>query len=98
MGSEMCIRDSLELIDAAYTAHIENEHRLIAEIGRSDAARLELLLERCLRCNNVKGDRTPQEMSWELRMIPRPPRGVQWTVRGTDRTDPCWEPYLALAA
>ena len=43
----------LELIDAAFSAHIENEHRLIAEIGRADAARLELLLERWLR---VLGD------------------------------------------
>ena len=41
------------VIDAAFTAHIENEHRLLAEIGRADAARLELLLERWLR---VLGD------------------------------------------
>jgi hypothetical protein len=46
----------------------------------------------------VKGDRTPQEMGWELRWTPQPPRGSQWTVRGTERTDPVWEPYLALAA
>ncbi len=39
----------LELIDAAFTAHMENEHRLIDEIGHADAARLELLLERWLR-------------------------------------------------
>ncbi len=39
----------LELIDAAFSAHMENEHRLIDEIGRADAARLELLLERWLR-------------------------------------------------
>lgn len=52
----------------------------------------------CLRCNNVKGDRTPQEMKWELRLAPHPPRGGQWTVRGAERTDPRWEPYLALAA
>lgn len=39
----------LELIDAAFTAHMENEHRLIAEIGHADAARLEILLERWLR-------------------------------------------------
>ena len=58
----------------------------------------ENLVACCLRCNNIKGDRTPQEMNWELHIIPRPPRGVQWTVRGTDRTDPRWEPYLALAA
>ena len=58
----------------------------------------ENLVACCLRCNNVKGDRTPQEMNWELRFLPRPPRGGQWTVRGTERTDPRWEPYLALAA
>ena len=43
----------LETIDAAFTAHMENEHRLIDGIGRADAARLELLLERWLR---VLGD------------------------------------------
>ena len=58
----------------------------------------ENLVACCLRCNNVKGDRTPQEMGWELRLVPRPPYGAQWTVRGTERTDPRWEPYLELAA
>lgn len=43
----------LETIDAAFTAHIENEHRLIGELGLADAARLEVLLERWLR---VLGD------------------------------------------
>ena len=66
--------------------------------SRGGADSWENLVACCLRCNNMKGDRTPQEMSWVLRLAPRPPRGVQWTVRGTDRTDPCWEPYLALAA
>jgi 5-methylcytosine-specific restriction endonuclease McrA len=58
----------------------------------------ENLVACCLRCNNVKGDRTPQEMAWTLRMEPGAPRGAQWTVRGTERADPRWEPYLALAA
>ena len=52
----------------------------------------------CLRCYNIKSDRTPQEMGWELRVVPMPPRGGQWTVRGVERADPRWEPYLALAA
>ena len=58
----------------------------------------ENLVAACVRCNNAKGDRTPQEMGWELRLVPHAPRGGQWTVRGTERADPRWEPYLALAA
>lgn len=58
----------------------------------------ENLVACCLRCNNIKSDRTPQEMKWELRFTPRAPRGTGWTVRGAERSDPCWEPYLSLAA
>ncbi|GAA4350341.1 HNH endonuclease [Microbacterium rhizosphaerae] len=66
--------------------------------SRGGADSWENLVACCLRCNNVKGDKTPQEMGWELRLMPRPPQGAHWTVRGTERTDPRWEPYLALAA
>jgi len=66
--------------------------------SRGGADSWENLAACCLRCNNVKGDRTPQEMDWELRMTPRPPHGTAWTVRGVERADPRWEPYLALAA
>jgi DNA-binding MarR family transcriptional regulator len=40
-------------IDEAFAAHMANEHRLIDDLGRADAARLELILERWLR---VLGD------------------------------------------
>jgi hypothetical protein len=30
--------------------------------------------------------------------VPAPPHGSSWTVRGVDKSDPRWEPYLALAA
>ncbi|MDJ1113101.1 HNH endonuclease [Microbacterium dauci] len=66
--------------------------------SRGGADSWENLVAACLRCNNMKGDRTPQEMRWELRWLPMPPHGAQWRVRGTERTDPAWEPYLALAA
>ncbi|WP_417511144.1 HNH endonuclease [Microbacterium sp.] len=66
--------------------------------SRGGADSWENLVACCLRCNNVKSDRTPQEMRWELRFTPRPPRGGRWSVRGTERSDPAWEPYLALAA
>ena len=66
--------------------------------SRGGADSWENLVACCLRCNNMKGDRTPQEMGWDLRWVPQPPRGSQWTVRGTERTEPSWEPYLSLAA
>ena len=66
--------------------------------SRGGADSWENLVACCLKCNNLKSDRTPQEMGWELRLTPGAPRGAQWTVRGTDRADPSWEPYLALAA
>ncbi|MBB2975004.1 5-methylcytosine-specific restriction endonuclease McrA [Microbacterium endophyticum] len=58
----------------------------------------ENLVACCLRCNNLKGNRTPQEMAWTLRLVPGAPRGAHWTVRGVERADPRWEPYLPLAA
>ena len=66
--------------------------------SRGGADSWENLVAACLRCNNIKSDRTPQEMGWELRVTPRPPRVGAWTVRGVERGDPRWEPYLALAA
>jgi len=66
--------------------------------SRGGADSWENLVACCLRCNNVKGDRTPQEMNWELRFRPTPPRGGVWSVRGVERADPVWEPYLGLAA
>ena len=66
--------------------------------SRGGADSWENLVACCLRCNNIKGDRTPQEMSWNLRMTPRPPHGMTWLVRGVERALPDWEEYLAPAA
>jgi 5-methylcytosine-specific restriction endonuclease McrA len=58
----------------------------------------ENLVACCLKCNNVKGDRTPSEMNWRLRTMPRAPHGSSWIVRGIERAMPDWEEYLAPAA
>ena len=58
----------------------------------------ENLVACCLSCNNTKGDRTPSEMGWSLRVTPRPPHGTSWLVRGVERALPQWEEYLAPAA
>jgi 5-methylcytosine-specific restriction endonuclease McrA len=52
----------------------------------------------CVRCNNLKGNRTPEEKGWTLRVRPRAPRGPTWVVRGADARDPSWEAFLGDAA
>jgi 5-methylcytosine-specific restriction endonuclease McrA len=56
----------------------------------------ENLVACCLRCNNLKGDKTPQEMGWELRIKPKMPTGLVWSVRGAEKPLPQWQEYLAL--
>ncbi|AJM77266.1 HNH endonuclease [Rathayibacter toxicus] len=58
----------------------------------------ENLVACCQRCNNLKSDRTPFEMGWRLRVVPRMPRAGSWLVRGAERTLPEWDGYLAPAA
>jgi hypothetical protein len=52
----------------------------------------------CLRCNNVKGDRTATEMGWSLTFTPRMPHDPTWMVRGVEHALPEWQGYLAPAA
>jgi len=72
------------------------DHVLPRSRGGKDS--WENLVACCLRCNNVKSDRTPAEMNWQLRVKPRQPRTNAWLVRGIERALPDWEEYLAPAA
>ena len=56
----------------------------------------ENLVACCLRCNNAKSDKTPQEMGWELRVTPKMPTGLVWSVRGAEKPMPQWQEFLAL--
>jgi 5-methylcytosine-specific restriction endonuclease McrA len=66
--------------------------------SRGGADSWENLVACCLRCNNVKGDRTPGEMGWSLRLTPRVPHDAAWIVRGVESAQPEWQDYLAPAA
>jgi 5-methylcytosine-specific restriction endonuclease McrA len=66
--------------------------------SRGGADSWENLVACCLRCNNVKGDRTPHEMGWSLRVQPRAPHGTAWLVRGVEKPEPRWDEFLAPAA
>ena len=65
--------------------------------SRGGADSWENLVACCLRCNNVKSDRTPAEMGWSLRWQPGAPHGVGWVVRGVERPQEEWDAFLAAA-
>lgn len=57
----------------------------------------ENLVACCIRCNNRKGNRTPEEMGWTLRTHPYAPHGAAWVLRGVDGRNPEWSEYLTAA-
>ena len=57
----------------------------------------ENLVACCLKCNNIKGDKTLQELGWELGFTPRMPSGMAWTIRDADTVDPEWIDFLEAA-
>ena len=66
--------------------------------SRGGADSWENLIACCLRCYNLKSDRTPSEMGWQLRVTPRVPHDVSWVVRGVESALPQWDEFLAPAA
>ena len=58
----------------------------------------ENLVACCLKCNNIKSDRTPAEMGWSLRTNPRMPHQAGWSIKGAEKAEPQWEMFLADAA
>jgi len=54
----------------------------------------ENLVACCVGCNNMKGNRTPEEKGWSLRVRAYAPRGAAWLVRAADHRDPAWDEFL----
>jgi 5-methylcytosine-specific restriction endonuclease McrA len=72
------------------------DHVLPRSRGGKDS--WENLVACCLSCNNLKGDRTPSEMRWTLKVRPRAPHGATWLVRGVEKAEPQWDEFLLPAA
>lgn len=66
--------------------------------SRGGADSWENLVACCLRCNNIKGDKTPSEMGWSLAITPHAPRDNSWVVRGAEGAHAEWDDFLAPAA
>jgi len=55
------------------------------------------LVAACIRCNNKKGNMTPDEASMPLLTVPRKPHPLSFIQSHVHTTDVRWKPYLFMA-
>ena len=82
----------------AYCAAAANTIDHVVPKSRGGADTWDNLVACCFRCNNIKSDRTPKEMGWQLRVAPKMPVGPTWFALGLERREPDWDDYLGQAA
>jgi 5-methylcytosine-specific restriction endonuclease McrA len=70
------------------------DHVVPKSLGGKDT--WDNLVACCLKCNNQKSNKTLKEMGWELKVKPKMPNGLIWSVRGVDKNEPQWEEFLAM--
>ncbi len=56
----------------------------------------ENLVCACVRCNNRKGDRTPEQANLKLVKSPRRPSHLFFIQHHMGVSDDCWKPYIFL--
>ena len=81
----------------AYCSKSANTIDHVQPKSRGGADSWDNLVACCLKCNNKKGDKTLGEIGWHLNFVPRMPAGTIWMVRGAERFEPEWDPYLGMA-
>lgn len=79
----------------AYCGKAANTIDHVQPKSRGGSDSWENLVACCVRCNNLKADKTLRELGWSLSVQPRQPHGTAWLVRGIDRDVPAWNEYLA---
>jgi len=51
----------------------------------------------CYDCNQIKDNRTPEEMGWKMRFQPVEPEGNRRIILIVGSMDPAWEEWMAVA-
>jgi 5-methylcytosine-specific restriction endonuclease McrA len=54
------------------------------------------LVAACVRCNNRKGNRTPDEAGMKLLSKPRRPNHIMFLKQYIGRTEDSWRPFLFM--
>jgi 5-methylcytosine-specific restriction endonuclease McrA len=70
------------------------DHVMPRKNGRIDS--WENLVCACVKCNNKKGDRTPEEAHMPLLRQPRKPNHLFFIQHFMGHNEECWKPYLFM--
>jgi 5-methylcytosine-specific restriction endonuclease McrA len=57
----------------------------------------ENLVAACVRCNNIKGNHTPEKAGLKLLSVPRRPSHITFIIHSVGSVDERWKPYLFIA-
>ena len=56
----------------------------------------ENLTTACIKCNNKKGNRTPEESKMKIMNLPKRPSHITFIKNFAGRIDEEWKPYLYM--
>lgn len=76
------------------TQNLTVDHVMPKSRGGEDS--WENLTTACIRCNNKKGDRTPEESKIHLHSIPKRPSHITFIKNFAGKIDEDWKPYLYM--
>ena len=79
----------------ATSAPITVDHVVPKSLGGRDT--WDNLVAACVRCNNVKGNTTPEKAGLKLRSVPRKPSHITFIIHSVGNLDDRWKPYLFIA-
>ncbi len=75
-------------------APITVDHVLPKSQGGPDT--WENMIAACVKCNNHKGDRTPEQAGMTMLSTPRRPSHISFIVHSMNSIDSNWKPYLFI--
>ena len=76
------------------TANLTLDHVMPKSRGGEDS--WENLTTACIRCNNKKGNRTPEEAKLTILNLPKRPSHITFIKNFAGRIDEEWKPYLYM--
>lgn len=87
-------RDNHRCQYCGITSNLTVDHVVPKSRGGEDS--WENLTTACVKCNNKKGNRTPEEAKMHLLNIPKRPSHITFIKNFAGRIDNEWKPYLYM--